>query len=83
MYSKIQSICAPSAIYKINKGTQTEPSHEIQYSFSHLMYNTQWTYTFNLLFFFNGTQYAQVWKTAILAKAPTLYINFNYWINSL
>jgi len=41
MYSKIQSIWAPSAIYKINKGTQTEPSHEIQYSFSHLMYNTQ------------------------------------------
>jgi len=30
MYSKIKSIWAPSAIYKINKGTQTEQSHEIQ-----------------------------------------------------
>jgi len=37
--SKIQSIWAPSTIYKISKGTQ---SHEIQlkqYSLSHLVYN--------------------------------------------
>jgi len=27
MYSKIQSIWAPSATYKINKWTQTEQSH--------------------------------------------------------
>ena len=42
MYSKIKSIWAPGAIYKINKGTQTEQSHEIQlkqYSLSHLVYN--------------------------------------------
>jgi len=28
MYSKIPSIWAPSATYKINRGTQTERSHE-------------------------------------------------------
>jgi len=43
MYSKLQSIWAPSATYKINKWTQTEQSHITQlkqYSLSHLVYNT-------------------------------------------